>query len=531
MSFHLKFYVFAVCFLACTGTEPRSVEMPCQPDQPAPYANGVAFLGVHANPANNDVIHCETGSSFREAWHSLQGMGLTQPNTFSPDGATLYATSSNPEPDGCRLWALDAATGDVEWCQSHPDSISQGAVEVDSDGLLYFTADADLISLTSSGEERWRVSFADVYGEKDAPWGVHFTPDGHISTVTSSGVVYLVRRMDGEILDSLSIPELWGFVAPASMHLQLDLSPLLPGPVQDNIRRVWGDDAVSTAGAGFGALMGAGAFCDNTVGISDQGDIYVIGGGPDETQGALVQVRVTGTSDAPILTPGWYTATHAGSATSPSISDGGRYVVIGDGASSDTFMNPENVNARVKVMDIFACDANEDSDPDPGRCAVAYEQSLERSPMVGAPAITEDGVVYLWEFGLDLANTDSDRDIVAFGPDGLIWERALPDGLDWNSVMIVTDNHLIGTASVLVPSEYKLFAVTFPQYTEDFTVVVDRLTGELVWKGSQSDDGTATTSIGPDGALYTAMRGFLSTFSIDDRPTLGLVKFVPVETP
>jgi len=524
-----------VCLLsACAGETVDStlpIVVPCAPDQAPPYASGTAFLGVHANPSNNDMVACETGTDFVEVWHVLEGMGLTQPNTFSPNGEQLYVTSTNPDPEGCRLWVLEAETGEVIWCKSYPASIAQGAVEVDEDGMLYFTAGADLLSMTPNGEELWTVSFEDVQGEEDAPWGVHFTPDGHIATVTSSGVVYLVRRSDGQVLASLSIPERWGFVAPASMDIDIDIRPLLPQPIQDNIRAVWGADAVDGASGGFGALLGAGAFCDNTVGISDEGDIYVIGGGLDEDHGALVQILVEGTVAAPELGLGWFTSTHAGSATSPSISRGSRYVVIGDGASSDTFMNPEAVEAAVKVMDIEACNQNTDADPDPGRCAVAYSQELERSPMVGAPAIAADGTVYLWEFGLDLASQPEDRDLVAFGPDGLIWEASLPDNLDWNSVMIVSDNHLIGTASVVTPSEHSLFAVTFPLTTEDYTVVVDRFTGALVWKAAQSDDGTATTTIGKDGSLYTALRGFLSTLSIEDRPTLGLVKFSPIQGP
>lgn len=520
---------------ACAvGDEPESsdfIEVPCTPDQESPYASGTAFLGVHANASNNDMVACATGSSFTEVWHVLQGMGLTQPNTFSPSGDRLYATSTNPDPDGCRLWALDAETGEVVWCKSYPTSIAQGAVEVDEDGLLYFTADADLLSMTPDGEVRWVVSFEDVQGEEDAPWGVHFTPDGHIATVTASGVVYLVRRTDGVVLDSLSISERWGFVAPASMDIDIDIRPLLPQPIQDNIAAVWGEDAVDSAGGGFGALLGAGEFCDNTIGISDLGDIYVIGGGLDEDHGALVQVLVEGSVASPELVQGWFTSTYAGSATSPSISNGSRYVVIGDGASSATFMNPEAVQASVKVMDIEACNSNTDADEDPARCAVAYSQEIERSPMVGAPAIAADGTVYFWEFGLDLASDPEDRDLVAFGPDGVLWETALPYNLDWNSVMIVSENHLIGTASVVTPSEHSLFAVTFPQTTEDYTVLVDRFTGELVWRASQSDDGTATTTIGKDGSLYTAIRGFLSTLSIEDRPTLGLVKFSPTSGP
>jgi hypothetical protein len=518
---------------ACTGGEEelsyQLIDVPCTPDQGSPYTSGIPYLGIHADAGNSDVIHCESAENYVESWYSLKGLGMTQPNTFSPSGDVLYATTSNPEPEGCRVHALDAESGAVQWCRSYPPSVSLGAVEVDSDGSLYFTTEGWLHSLTPDGEDRWSLELVDHEGVIDQPWGVHFTPDGHIATVTSTGEVYLVGRDTGEVLSSLSVPDTYGFVTPAGLDLGIDLSVLLPDGVNESIETLWGSQDGDEQSDGFATLLGSGAFSDNTVGIAETGEIYVIGGGLDEESGALVQIRVEGSVDAPVLEAGWYTPTQGGSATSPSISQGGQYVVISDGAGSDTLLSPEDIDAWVKVMDIPACDANTDSDPDPEVCGVSYQQPIEREPMIGAPAIDSEGTVIFWELALSFSHGPEERDVGAFGPDGMIWETALPDDMDWASVITVTDNHLIGTASTITPSDQSLLSLNFPSVTDDYIVVLDRSNGELVWKGDLHDDGAATVTIGPDGALYAAIYGLLSMLAVDELPDPGLVRFSPIE--
>jgi hypothetical protein len=241
-----------------------------------------------------------------------------------------------------------------------------------------------------------------------------------------------------------------------------------------------------------------------------------------------VQLRVEGTATAPNLVAGWATPIHGGSATSPSISRGGQYVVISDGTGSDTFFNPDAVEAWVKVMDIDACDTNTDTDPDPTRCGVSYQHRLERDPMIGAPAIDENGVVTFWEASLRFDEDEQDRDLAAFDASGLLWEASLPHDMDWFSVITVTGNHLIGTASTVTVSDESLFALNFPSVTEDYVVVLDRYSGALVWRAPLPDDGAATVSIGPDGSLYAAVYGLLSMLAVDELPSAGLVRFSPV---
>ena len=76
----------------------------------------------------------------------------------------------------------------------------------------------------------------------------------------------------------------------------------------------------------------------------------MIGGGPEQGKGALVKLRIVGSEEAPKLQRGWYTVTHKGSATSPSISPGDEYVMISDGAASENQTKPGQIDARVKVQ-------------------------------------------------------------------------------------------------------------------------------------------------------------------------------------
>jgi len=526
----LSLSLLGALLLGCSAdpaslVSPEPIDIPCAPTQTSPYASGIPYLGIHADAGNSDVVRCRTGAAFTPVWHALQGLGLTQPNTFSPDGQTTYATTTHPAPDGCRLHAVDVDSGQVRWCRSYAGSIARSAVEVDADGALYFTVGASMISTDAEGTERWRTDFEGKQGQSDAPWGLHFTPQGHVATVTSSGIVYLISRDDGRALASLSIADVYGFVPPATLGDGIDVTSLMPDEVQANIEAVWGVDPAAEDGPSFASFLGTGAFVDNTLAVASDSSLYIIGGGPDESTGALVQLRVEGTADAPTLAPGWYSPTHFGSATSPSISPGDRYVMISDGASGQNALEPDGIDARVKVMDIVACDANQDSDADPNRCGVAYEQRLERGAVPGSPAIDGDGTVVFYEFGMAFDWAADARDLVSFGPDGLHWEVTLSDDRDWMSVITVSDNHLIGTATAVEGAGVSLGGLQYPIRSHDTLVVLDRDDGSEVFSAPIADDSAATVTIGPNGELYVGMLGLISILSLQEQPTLGLMRF------
>jgi len=508
----------------CDDPGPTLVEVPCRPDQPEPYPDGIPYVGIHANAEGNDVVSCRSGSDFTQVWHALEGLALVQPNTFSPDGGVIYATTTNPEPEGCRLHALDASTGEVIWCRTYPGSIVGSSVEVDSDGYLYFAAETDVHSLEPDGSDRWSTSVGEAVGElMSGPLGVHFTPDGHIATVTNAGVVSLLDRGDGTVLASLDIVETWGFVAPAAFDF--DIMEMLPEEVQADVEAVLGPYESGFFGPFFG---GGGGFSDNTIAVSPRNELYVIGGGPDDQHGALVQIVIEGTADEPTLAPGWYVETNQGSAASPSITPDGALVSVGDGSSMQGMLYPEAVLPSVKLMDIDACDANTDDDPAPEICAPIHTVLLERGPMPGSPALAADGTMYIWETSLNLSAYSADAiDVRAETASGQVWGQPLPDDMSWTSVMTVTDNHIIGTGTRVTPSEGDIAGWVLPATAESALLLVDRETGETLWQAPVTDDSSATVTIGPDGGLYVGMLGLVSILAVDTHPVLGLIKFHP----
>lgn len=507
------------------------IELPCVVEQPAPYPSGSTYLGVHANRENNDVVACETGSAFVEVWHALEGLAMSQPNTFSPDGTVTYAATFNPDPGGCTVHAVSVADGTVLWCRPLPRSVGGSAIEVDEDGNLYVTADELVISLDASGEERWRsvVGAPSSGGDfGDGPLGVHFTPDGHIATITNAGVVHLLSRSDGSSLATLDLPVELGFVPPAAIDTGgVDLMSLLPESVRADLLATFGP---TDGSGGLFAFLGAGGgFSDNTVAVSSRNEIYVVGGGRDPEHGALIQVRIEGTTAAPTLVAGWALHTNAGSATSPSITFDGRFVSVGDGSNLEALLDPRGADAHLYVADVDACDSNVDDAPAMEDCASAWGVALERGAMAGSPPILPDGSLLFWEVSVSQGVfDDAARDLVRTGPDGtIVWESVLPDGLDWTSVMTVSDTHVLGTVSAIEPSAARIVSVRLPSTIESHLAVVDLATGALVFRAPVPDDSTATVTIGPEGSLYVGLFGLLDILATEETPTLGLVRFAP----
>ena len=505
-----------------------ALTVPCLPDQSAPYPATSPALGIHLNAQNNDVVRCDTAIEFVQDWHVLEGIPIGQPNVFSPDGSTVYITSIATEPEGCHLHALSAESGEAQWCRSYDNSVPVAGVEVDADGFLYFTSENSVYSLHPDGSDRWTVSLPPDGGW---PIGLHMTPDGHVATVTGTGVVYLIARDTGSVLDSLDIQDTYGFVPPAGLDLGgISLLDLLPAPVKEDIERLFG--AETDTSTLLGVIVGSVQFSDNTIGVSTRNELYVIGGGEDPAHGALVQIRVEGTPTAPVLVPGWAMPTNAGSGTTPSITFDGRYVTVGDGAGLASLLGTATEPGRHYIVDIDACDANEDANAEPTRCAPVASTELQRGAAIGSIPILPDGTIIPFEYSFSATDAAGQPDLWAMDPSGaVLWQTDLPDGLMWSSVITVSNNHILGTATRLVPSEETLLTITLPSRAESELVILDRSDGSVVSRTPIVDDGLLNPVIGPDGSLYIGLSGILSTLAIETRPTTGLLRFVPTRAP
>lgn len=510
------------------GSEQPPVEetVMCEVDQPWPYPSNSPYVGVHAGPSNNDLVPCTLAKEYTEAWHALKGRAIAQPNTYSPDGLTTYVTTTAPSAGDCTVHAISTETGDVLWCRAYDDATLWSSVEVDEDGFLYFTTGESIISLHPDGADRWAVFTPEHPGGHNGAIGLHFSPDGHIATVTDQGTVLLLTRAEGALLASLDIPTIFGFTPIATADLGISLVDLMPESIQEDFASFQEGDP----GVLLGVFTGQGNFSDNTIGIAPSGDLYVVGGGPESTDGALVQIRVGGTPEAPQLSPGWHVPLVASSASSPAISPDGKYVKISDGNSTANFLNPDSSQATTRLMDIAACDANTDADPDPDVCAPAINVPLATGPILGTTPMLADGIHYVYEVQFaDLMN-DEAADLRAFDGDELLWELVLPDHLQWSSVITVTNEHLVGTATAFTASEHAIFTVELPQTATSELLVIDRFTGEIAFRAPVTDDSTSTVTVGPDRSLYVTMLTLLHTMSVETHPVGGIIRFKPADT-
>ena len=493
------------------------------PETAAPYPEGSPYVGVHANPQNNDLVPCDSAGNWEFAWHSLQGRAIAQPNTFSPDGATLYVTSSAGTEPPCTIHALDAATGEVNWCLNEPGALG-GSVTVDADGNLFATTAAGVLSLTPGGEERWRRAWTFEDGSPGGPTGLHLHPLGHVAVATGTGVVALLDRATGDLIAELNVYDDVGLPRVERPGLTVNLEPLLPAEVSDDFVQTFGTvDQLLAIFAGVGRQ-----WTDNTVGIAPDGTMFAIGTGDSDVRGALVQVRVSATEAGVQLTPGWVAAFDNSSAASPSVSPDGRFVKITDGNSTSGLLAPDTVEAEALIFDIAACDENRDADSDAAACAPSFTVPLLSGPALGASPVLNDGEHYAWEVQFADLFTTEIPDLIRYNGTTEVWRLNLPDDAVWSSVLTITNQHIIGTMTRLTPSDQTLLTIALPSTASSELVVVERATGEVVTRQPTTDDSTSTVTIGADGALYVTQLGLLSGFAIDTRITGGVMRFSAV---
>lgn len=498
-----------------------AIELHCEVERSFPYPSPMSYVGVHAGPGNDDLVACSLPGTWMTGWTALAGRGIAQPNTFSPDGRTTYVTTSEPEPGDCTIWALDTVSGETRWCLSVPGTLF-ATIEVDLDGNLYTSADAAVISWDAEGNERWATTIPGEDPERNAT-GVHFDPSGRVVTVTDAGVLLLLERETGSVLAQLDLPASYGFVPAASLGLDLSFDALLPAPVKADFAELFGADGI---GPGLGKFAGgSGQFSDNTAAIAPDGTIYVVGGGPDEDHGALMQIRVTGTPGAPTLEPSWFVELVASSASSPAVSPDGAWVKVADGNNLMGFLEPTPLEAHVRLIDIAACDDNLDGAPEPERCLAAREIPLLTGPALGASPVFEGGESWRWEVQFAALYDQAAPDLVRTSGAGEAFEITLPDDMVWSSVLTITEDYVIGTMTALTPSDSMLLTITLPSTASSEVVVVSRTSGEVVFRAPITDDSTSTVTVGPDGGLYVTQLALLHSLALETAAIGGIIKF------
>lgn len=527
--------------LATTGCTDAANPIPastwCHASQAAPYAKQSTFPGLHGGAQNWNRVPCTGPSAVTRSWTALEGLIVFQPVTISADGRELYATVARSGAADCKIYAVATSDGTARClgASAFTLGVSGSSVEVDAAGFLYVTDGYDdgheavVVKLDpEDGREIWRTvlpNLGTAEGSEPAPYrtpaGLHFTRDGYVVTVTVDGVVVLLARDTGAIVASLPLQTATGLrPTPAS-----DDHARLPPYLEANIGKAVGALSQSDLDYIFAASLGeSGSFADNTVGVASTGQLFLTAPGRAADEGALLAVDVT-SGHPPTLSFIWAMYFPLGSATSPVVSPDGRRVVVGDN------------DANVHYVYVDDCNANADADSDPRICAPKWSYALAARPLLGAPAMDENGVVYAWNTTSDAGVPDllaiADRD----GEPEVLWDRNFtPEGGTnrvWSSAVTVLDNHVIGTVTNMVRATQ--LSDDMPPIVLEAShaaVAVDRTTGAVAWQIDVPDDAINSLLMGPDGSIYVPELGMLDLSSPNEAQTFtgGIVRLAPVVT-
>ena len=152
-----------------------------------------------------------------------------------------------------------------------------------------------------------------------------------------------------------------------------------------------------------------------------------------------------------------------------------------------------------------------------------------KGALAGSVPIEAGGITYIWESSVRSSVNEEGPDIRAYGREGEIWSVELEGGLTWTSVITVTENYLIGTATAIIPSQVSIFGINFPERVENFLILLDKNTGKEIFRTGVPDDASSTLTVGPDGSIFVNMLGLFGIFALEHQSQLGIARYAPVK--
>lgn len=172
-------FVLSALAAACAGPQPAS---------PA-SVYGPGWSAAHADSGNTDYSPIAGARDLTLAW-TREFAGMINLGATSDGKGRLYITTTAP---GCRLYALDRATGETIWCSDKLDrmAVSSSAL-LDRDGRVFLADSTAMRAFGRKGEILWETPIV------GAPLSAQFTPAGNLFFITHIGRIYLLRRDTGE---------------------------------------------------------------------------------------------------------------------------------------------------------------------------------------------------------------------------------------------------------------------------------------------------------------------------------------------
>ncbi|WP_343517904.1 PQQ-binding-like beta-propeller repeat protein [Sphingomonas sp.] len=152
-------------------------------------AYGAGWPAVHADAGNSDYHSGQGAANLTLAW-SRTFDGMINLGPTSDGTGRLFITTSGA---GCRLHALDRATGRSIWCSDVLDRLAVASSPlIDSTGNLYLGDGTKMRAFDRHGRVRWQKAIIGV------PLSAQFTPAGDLLFITHVGVIYVLDRSTGK---------------------------------------------------------------------------------------------------------------------------------------------------------------------------------------------------------------------------------------------------------------------------------------------------------------------------------------------
>ncbi|MFC4126365.1 outer membrane protein assembly factor BamB family protein [Nocardia rhizosphaerae] len=274
--------------------------------------DGKGWPAAHHDGRNGGASPVTGADAVTLSWSRPVGGPIAQPLTIGPDGQMFVTTSVG----NCAIFSFQMPTGRKRFCNQLGPSTIEAPTVVDGTTNVYVGDDGAVNSFNYLGQPRWRTPVAGV------PVAIQFTGDGNVLTITQSGQVDVLSRQTG----GREVPTLQLLGEPDFLKY-----PGLTRPAS-------GDGLADCATGGPRC-----AVANSTAVDPETGRFFVTVWEPGKSAASLRALRYADGAVTPLWSADLLTG---GSATSPTLSDDGATVYVGDNSGRLIAVNAEDGRTR-----------------------------------------------------------------------------------------------------------------------------------------------------------------------------------------
>jgi len=441
----------------------------------------------HVNPRNSDFTPYDAPTTnLKVKWKALEDSQILQACSSGSNGLLYCVRGWALADDKCNLIALNEETGARVWedridgqCQLD-EQVTVNNPVIDAAGNLYLADSQQVMSFTADGQVRWRNNFPSTVKSRkslpNVPFGLILLEGGELATATlGDGIMTMFDSQTGEMTRT-------PFDLPAEKRKPPKPSRfLLPKQMPDDFMDNLTDLAAAQIIWDFS--LGESDFeVDNNLAVDEKRKLIFISSGAKfpnkKNSGALWAVSYADKD----LSVAWYVELDVpgGIATSPTLSNDGAFVIIGDN------------DLNLVTVDVQACSdwAAQQQRPQAGQpsCPQLHKHKVDND-ITSSVVLTPDNRILVPYGRSSFAAFDLVRDAAGVPTLSKVWETRLGYTPMAMSVSLGFNN------VVWIPA-YSIL------WQDSFIVALDIETGEELARYDSGD--AANVTLAGDGQTLIA---------------------------